>query len=296
MKPLYILFATAFTLASCTNSDKKFDATGTFESTETIVYAEQPGRLLAFQVEEGQELSEGQEVGLIDTVQLALQIAQLQSTKATYDAQRPDMAKQIASLQEQLRKAELEVNRYTALVADGAAPRKMLDDSRSQMQVLQKQIVALTSSLNTQQRTLTAQQGTTETQVQQLRDQLNKCHIVAPASGMVLEKYTEPNEFVTMGKPLFKMAEMKDVFLRAYVTSEQLAKIKVGQLVEVSTVYGNGQGKNYKGTIAWISSKSEFTPKTILTDDERASLVYAVKVAVKNDGGIKLGMYGSLKF
>lgn len=296
MKLLHILTATFFTLASCTKTAKDFDATGTFESTETIIYAEQAGRLLTFNVTEGNALHERQEVGLIDTVQLALQIAQLQSTKATFDAQRPDMAKQIASLEEQLRKAELEVSRYTALVADGAAPRKTLDDSRSQVKVLQKQISALTATLNTQQRTLTAQQGTADTQVQQLRNQLQKCHITAPTSGMVLEKYTERNEFVVAGKPLFKMADMENVFLRAYVTSEQLANIKVGQSVEVATVFGNGKGHKYKGVIAWISSKSEFTPKTILTDDERADLVYAVKVAVKNDGAIKLGMYGNLKF
>ena len=172
----------------------------------------------------------------------------------------------------------------------------MLDDATSQVQVLQKQLNAQISSLNTQLSTLNSQQSTVDVQVDQLRDQLRKCHIVTPIKGIVLEKYVERGEYVGVGKPLFKMADTEEMYIRAYVTSAQLKDIKVGQQARVFADYGDGQKKEYDGTVSWISSKSEFTPKTILTDDERADLVYAVKLAIRNDGYVKIGMYGEVKF
>lgn len=283
-------------LASCGQKEKEYDATGTFEATETTVSAEQNGRLLTFDVSEGAAIEADSEVGLIDTTQLWLQIQQALATKAVYQSQKPNMEKQIATTRQQLAKARTEQQRYKELVGDGAAPSKMLDDATSQVQVLQRQLDAQVSALNTQLSTLNSQQAATDVQVSQLRDQLRKCHVVVPTSGTVLEKYAERGEFVTVGKPLFKMADTERMFIRAYVTSEQLKDIRVGQQVKVFADYGGGQKQAYDGTVSWISSRSEFTPKTILTDNERADLVYALKVAVRNDGNIKIGMYGEVAF
>ena len=286
----------ALLLTACDNKTKEYDATGTFEATETTVFAEQSGALLIFGVSEGDKLEQGQEIGLVDTTQVWLKMKQLGAAKQVYQSQKPDMQKQIAATRQQLAKAQQEQRRYKELVADGAAPSKMLDDATSQVQVLQRQLDAQVSSLNTQLSTLNSQMAATDVQVSQLRDQLRRCHVVSPIGGTVLEKYVEQGEFVTTGKPLLKLADTEHMFIRAYVTSAQLQSVKVGQKVRVFADYGDGQKKEYEGTVSWISSRSEFTPKTILTDNERADLVYAVKIAIKNDGYAKIGMYGEVKF
>ena len=296
MKNILAIVSVAMTLAACGTSEKEYDATGTFEATETTVSAEQGGRLLTFDVKEGDPVETGREVGLIDTTDAWLKILQLQATKAVYQSQKPNIKKQIAALRQQLAKAQAEQRRYQELVSDGAAPSKMLDDAKSQVQVLQRQLDAQVSALSTNTQALNRQMNATEAQISQLREQLKKCRIVAPQSGSVLEKYVERGEFVAIGKPLFKVADMEEMYLRAYVTSAQLQDIKVGQQVKVFADYGGGQKKTYPGTVSWISGRSEFTPKTILTDDERADLVYALKIRVKNDGYIKIGMYGEVKF
>ena len=296
MKQIVLMATVLVLLASCGKGERAYDATGTFEATETTVSAEQSGTLVRFDVSEGDEIALGKEVGLIDTTQLWLKIQQMGATKAVYRSQRPDMEKQIAATRQQLAKARQDEQRYKELVADGAAPSKMLDDATSQVAVLQKQLDAQISMLNTQLSTLDSQVLTVDVQVSQLRDQLQKCHVVTPIAGTVLEKYVEQGEFVATGKPLFKMASVQRMYFRAYVTSAQLQNIKVGQQAKVYADYGDGQKKEYEGTVTWISNRSEFTPKTILTDDERADLVYALKVAVKNDGYIKIGMYGEVKF
>lgn len=295
MKKIYIIASVALLLTACGKKEKEYDATGTFEATETTVSAEQSGTLLSFALNEGDEVEEGRDVGLIDTTQIWLKIQQTRATKAVYNSQKPDMEKQIAATRQQLAKAQTEQRRYQELVNDGAAPRKMLDDAVSQVQVLQRQLAAQISSLSTSTDALNKQMAATDVQVNQLRDQLQKCHIYTPVAGTVLEKYVERGEFVATGKPLFKVADTRQMYLRAYVTSAQLQHIKVGQTVKVFADYGNGQRKAYDGRVSWISSRSEFTPKTILTDDERADLVYAVKIAVKSDGYIKIGMYGEVK-
>ena len=286
----------ALLLAACGNSEKEYDATGTFEATETTVSAEQNGTLLTFAINEGDEIEAGSEVGLIDTTQTWLKLQQARATQEVYQSQKPDMEKQTSATRQQLAKAQAEQQRYKELVADGAAPSKMLDDATNQVQVLQRQLAAQLSSLSTSTNALNKQMAATEVQIDQLRDQLRKCHIKAPLKGTVLEKYAERGEFVAVGKPLFKMADMEQVYIRAYVTSAQLQSIRTGQQVKVFADYGDGKKQEYDGTVSWISSRSEFTPKTILTDDERADLVYAVKVRVKNDGFIKIGMYGEVKF
>ncbi len=296
MKKLLLMAGAVLMLGACGNEEKEYDATGTFEAIETIVSAEQSGTLLAFSVSEGDNIAQGQEVGLVDTTQIWLKMQQLGATKQVYQSQKPDMERQIAVTRQQLAKAQTEQRRYEELVADGAAPRKMLDDAASQVQVLRRQLDAQVSSLSTQLSTLNAQMATADVQVSQLRDQLSKCHVVAPIDGSVLEKYVEQGEFVAVGKPLMKVADIENMFIRAYVTSAQLQRIKVGQKARVFADYGDGQRKEYDGTVSWISSRSEFTPKTILTDDERADLVYAVKIAFKNDGYAKIGMYGEVLF
>ena len=285
----------ALSLASCGDKEKENDATGTFEATEVTVSAEQNGKLLQLDVNEGDKIEQDKQVGLIDTVQLYLKARQIGATKLVYASQRPDMAKQVAATRQQLAKAREEYNRFAGLVKDGAANRKNLDDARSQVQVLERQLEAQLSSLHTSTNSLNAQMGTTDVQKLQVADQLRKCHITTPIAGTVLEKYVEQGEFATVGKPLFKMADIDHMFLRAYITSAQLKNVKIGQTVKVFADYGNGEKREYQGKVTWISSKSEFTPKTILTDDERADLVYAVKIAVKNDGYVKIGMYGEVK-
>ncbi len=286
----------ALSLASCTEKEKEYDATGTFEATEVTVAAEQNGKLLRLDVNEGDRIEEGRQVALTDTVQLYLKARQIGATKLVYASQRPDMDKQVAATHQQLAKAREEYDRFAALVKDGAANRKSLDDARSQIQILERQLEGQLSSLHTSTNSLNAQMGTTDVQKLQVADQLHKCHVTAPITGTVIEKYMERGEFASVGKPLFKMADLDHVFLRAYITSAQLRSVKIGQQVRVFADYGNNEKKEYTGKVTWISPKSEFTPKTILTDDERADLVYAVKIAVKNDGYVKIGMYGEAKF
>src|SRR5574344_1431909 len=285
-----MIFAAAALLVACGENNKDYDATGTFEATEITVSAEQTGKLMQFGITEGDRIEEGRQIGLIDTVQLYLKARQMGATKLVYSAQKP-----IAATRQQIIKAQQEVNRYTQLVKEDAANRKVLDDAKSQLQVLERQLEAQTSSLNTSTKSLSAQMGTVDVEKLQIIDQLQKCHVYSPISGTVLEKYAELGEFATIGKPLFKIADTDNMYLRAYITSDQLKSVKLGQQVKVYSDYGNGNQKEYRGTVTWISSKSEFTPKTILTDDERADLVYAIKVAVKNDGYIKIGMYGEVK-
>lgn len=293
MKRILILAVAIMT--ACSGSNNEFDATGTFEATEITVSAEQNGRLLRFDITEGMQLKALQQVGLIDTVQLALQARALGATKESIANQRPDLTKQIAATRQQLMKAEMEQQRFKNLVKDHAANQKQLDDAISAVNVLKKQLEAQVSALNNTTQSLNSQMNATDIQRLQVLDQLQKCHISTPIAGTVLSKYMEPGEFVTIGKPLFKMADIENMYLRAYITSSQLARVKIGQDVKVFADFGGGDRKEYQGVVTWISERSEFTPKTILTNDERADLVYAVKIAVKNDGFIKIGMYGEVK-
>lgn len=296
MKKIIAMAGVALVLNACGRKERQYDATGVFEATEITVYAEQTGALLTFNVEEGDTVGRNREVGLIDTTQLWLKMKQAEAMKSVYQSQKPEQEKQIAVTRQQLAKAKQDQQRYKELVADGAAPAKMLDDANSQVEVLQRQLDAQLSSLRVNTNALDKQMDATDVQAEQLRDQIRKCHILVPAKGTVIEKYVERGEFVSAGKPLFKMADTENMFIRAYVTSAQLENIKTGQKATVFADYGNGGKKEYEGRVTWISSRSEFTPKTILTDDERADLVYAVKVAIKGDGYVKMGMYGEVLF
>ena len=292
MKRLFVIIGVIIT--ACSGSNNGFDATGIFEATEVTVSAEQNGRLLSFNITEGMTVNALQQVGLIDTVQLAFQARQLGATKESIANQRPDLTKQIAATRQQLEKAEMEQHRFESLVKDQAANQKQLDDAVSAVNVLKKQLEAQISALNNTTQSLNSQMSATDIQRLQVLDQLQKCRITTPISGTILSKYMEAGEFATIGKPLFKMADIENMYLRAYITSAQLSNVKIGQSVKVYADFGGGDRKEYQGTVSWISERAEFTPKTILTNDERADLVYAVKIAVKNDGFIKIGMYGEM--
>ena len=282
--------------SACGNGAPKYDATGTFETTEVLVSAEASGRLLYFDIEEGMLLKAGEEVGVVDTVQLYLKKLQLEASLKSVEEQRPDILKQVAATKEQISAAQRERNRVANLLKVGAANQKQLDDAEDQLEVLRKQLVAQNSTLSNSHQSLTWQSSSVGIQVAQVEDQLKKCHITSPITGTVLAKYAEVGELTAMGTPLFKVADTEQMYLRAYITSEQLSQVKLGQKVTVFSDYGTDEHKQYPGVVTWISDTSEFTPKTILTKNERANLVYAVKIAVHNDGLLKIGMYGGVEF
>lgn len=282
--------------SACGNGAPKYDATGTFETTEVLVSAEASGRLLYFDIEEGMLLKADEEVGVVDTVQLYLKKLQLEASIKSVEEQRPDILKQVAATKEQISAAQRERNRVANLLKVGAANQKQLDDAEDQLEVLRKQLVAQNSTLSNSHQSLTWQSSSVGIQVAQVEDQLKKCHITSPITGTVLAKYAEAGELTAMGTPLFKVADTEQMYLRAYITSEQLSQVKLGQKVTVFSDYGTDEHKQYPGVVTWISDTSEFTPKTILTKNERANLVYAVKIAVHNDGLLKIGMYGGVEF
>lgn len=282
-------------LVSCSNSDGDLDASGTFETTEIIVSTESMGKIMQLNVEEGQQLNFNQRVGYIDTTQLYLKKLQLVASKKALQSRRPDIQKQIAALEQQIETAKTERKRVENLVKAEASTTKQLDDANAQIKVLEKQLEATKSSLENTSNSILGDNEALQIQIEQIEDQLQKCYITSPISGVVLTKYAEQGELATPGKALFKIGDVTNMILRAYVTSDQLTQIALGQKVKVYADYGEDR-KEYEGVVSWISSKSEFTPKTIQTRDERANLVYAVKINIKNDGLLKIGMYGNVKF
>ncbi len=280
---------------SCTSRLPDYDATGTFEATEVTVSSEVAGKLLRMDAEEGVRLKVGEEIALVDTVQLYLKKLQLEANIKSVENQRPDLAKQIAVTKQQLTTAKRERDRAENLWKMDAGNRKQLDDWEAQIALLDRQLVAQESSLTNSSNSLTEQGNSLSAQIAQIEDQLKRCRVLSPVEGVVLAKYAEAGELATVGRPLFKVGEVDQMYLRAYITSEQLADIKIGDKVTVYADYGNSESKAYPGVVTWISDQSEFTPKTILTKDERANLVYAVKVSVRNDGMLKIGMYGGIR-
>ncbi len=310
MKKIIFLSLPILFCISCNKKEKDFDATGIFEATEITVSAQASGEVQQLDITEGQSLDSGTRVGQIDVYQLVqkqneLEAAkqQIYANKAATDSRQLDLNKQLASLQQQISHAQRERQRFARLVQDGAVARKLLDDINDQISLLQRQLEATrdqfrssNASLADQSRGFQAQMKGVEAQQQQLERQIQNATIVTPKSGVMLEQLVKAGEFVGVGKPLFKLAQMDYLYLRAYVTSAQLKSVMLGQKAKVYADYGGGQQQEYVGKVAWISSRSEFTPKTIVTDDERADLVYAVKILIKNDGRVKIGMYGEVKF
>ena len=293
MRHIFIYAAAAIAFAACGDKNE-FDASGTFEATEITVSAESTGRILRFDVEEGMPVKTGAEVGVIDSLQLHLQREQLKAQQAALLKSRPDVQKQASSLREQIAKQKTELQRVNNMLRDGAATQKQADDINAQIRILESQLSATLSTLGNSTATINENAAALDAQIAILDDRIAKCRIASSVSGTVLVKYAEAGETAAAGKPLFKVADLDNIYLRAYFTSDQLSRLKLGNKVKVTADFGGGERFDYEGRIAWIASESEFTPKTIQTKDSRANLVYAVKIAVKNDGRLKIGLYGEV--
>jgi len=297
-------------LTACNRNGNKFDATGTFEADEVIVSASANGKILSLNINEGSRIAKDSVVGLVDPTDLSLQEQQVQASIAALNEKTSDATPQIKMLQDQLNVQQTQLDnllheqaRIENLLKEDAATKKQLDDinfqiesAKKQMNVTQQQINVQRNNVATQNRGILSESKPLQKRAQQLQEQLNRTNIRNPVDGTVITKYAETGEITSNGKPLYKIADLSTLNLRAYVTGDQLPQIKLGQRV---TVFVDSGAKNYRklaGTITWVSDKAEFTPKTIQTKDERANLVYAMKVRVKNDGYLKIGMYGEVRF
>jgi len=287
---ILILFVTA-----CGNKKGNYDASGSFEATETLVSAQAAGQIEALDVIEGQQLTANAQVGYIDTVQLSLKKAQLLASIKSVDSRTYNVSLQIAAIKQQISKQETELARFRNLVKSNAANQKQVDDIQASIDLLQRQLAAQTETLQNSNNSISSEAKGLAIQIEQVEDLIRKSIISSPINGTVLAKYAEKGEITTQGRALFKVADIETLFLRAYFTADQLDKLKLNQTVSVFSDFGKKEMRKYEGTITWISDKAEFTPRTILTKNERANLVYAVKIAVKNDGYLKIGMYGEVK-
>lgn len=281
--------------ASCGSGDGGYDASGVFEATEVIVSAKGTGEIVRLDIQEGQNVAAGAQVGFIDTLQLHLRKMQLLANMTAVESRHYDVSRQIASIQQQIATQKTERTRYENLVRSNAANQKQLDDINAQIALLEKQLAAQTETLENNNRNVSGESTGLQAQVAQIEDQIRQNVISSPIDGTVLSKYAEQGEWAVQGRALFKVADIARMNLRVYITAGQLTELKIGQQVEVYADRGESDRREYPGTVTWISDQAEFTPKTIQTRDERANLVYAVKVAVRNDGYIKKGMYGEIK-
>ncbi len=294
MKKLSYILLSAIVLTGC-SEEKQFDATGTFESAnEIIVSGETNGKIMELHLQEGDKVNAGQILGYIDTAQLHLTKLQLQKNSTSLQINKPDIEKQIAALQEQIKKQEFEQQRLLNLKKDGAASQKQIDDIASAIAVLKSQLNAQLSTLKKTTGSVDEQSRSIDIQIAQIDDRIKKSLITAPVNGTVTAKFMNAGEFAAAGKPIYKVADLDNMYLRAYFTSAQVADIKIGQKVKVTADFGDEKEYAYDGTVIWIAADHEFTPKNIQTKESRADLVYAVKIAVKNDGRIKIGTYGEV--
>ena len=284
MKKIGILL-TAITIISCNKNNEKADAYGNFEATEITVSSESNGKIEFLNVEEGAQLKKGSLVGLIDTLQLHYNREQLKASIETVQSKSTSVLSQINVLNEQLKTAKIEQTRIQNMYAENAATKRQIDEIDGKVKVIEKQI----SSVQSQNAPILNEIKSIKVQIEKLDDQIKKSKITNPVDGTVLTKYAEPSEITAFGKPLYKIANLNEMELRVYVTETQLVQIKIGQKVTVA-IDAYNDTKKYEGNITWISAQAEFTPKVIQTKEERANLVYAVKVAVKNDGSLKIGM------
>lgn len=294
MKKILNLVAVALLVTGC-NKNTGYDATGIFEATTVTLSSETSGKILSVNVEEGDSISLGETVAVIDTTLLVLQQKQIDSQRLSVENSSPDIAAQAAALRTQISHQKHECERFGRLLSDGATTQKQYDDVQAQLKMLQGQLDALLSTLKNSRSSISDNTVALQYQTEQLTEQIAKSTIVAPLTGTVLVKYAEPGEFATPGRPICKIANLSDIYLRSYFTASQLADIKIGQKVTVIADFGGDEQYEYPGTITWIAQESEFTPKSIQTRDSRANLVYAVKVAVKNDDRLKLGQYGEVR-
>lgn len=282
------------TVSAC-NSATDYDATGIFEATTVTVASETSGKILAADFSEGDRITAGQEIAVVDTTLLVLQYRQLNSQKLSVEKTSPDIAAQAASLRTQISHQKHECDRLGRLLADGATTRKQYDDAQAQLKMLQDQLDALFSTLGNSRNSISDNAIALQYQKEQLEVQIAKSRIASPIDGTVLIKYAEAGEYATPGRPICRIADLSDMYLRSYFTASQLADITIGQEVTVIADFGDDKQYEYKGTVTWIAEESEFTPKSIQTKDSRANLVYAVKISVENDGRLKLGQYGEVR-
>lgn len=304
-----VVVMAAALLAACNGNKVSYDASGTFEVDEVIVSSELTGKLLSFDITEGDSISKGKVIGTIDAENLSLQKDQVQASIEALKDKTSDLAPQVKLLQDQLTVQQSQLDRLLRekqrtenLLKQDAATGKQLDDMnaeidvvKKQMAVTQQQINVQRSNVGTQNRSILSEGKPLEKRVAQLEDQLKRAGIANPISGTVITKYAEAGEMTAVGKALYKIADLSTMTLRAYITATQLSQVKLNQPVKVLIDNGANAYREYPGVITWISDKAEFTPKTIQTKEERANLVYAVKIKVKNDGFIKIGMYGEVK-
>ena len=280
---------------ACISNDDMYDAMGTFEAVETIISADASGTIKALDIQEEQVLKKGTVVGYVDSTQVYLKRKQLQAQVRAVLSKQPNISAQMAALLEELQQAEREQRRVANLLHSDAATQKQMDDATTQANIVKRKIQAQESSLGITTASIQNETFPLQVQIEQTDDLLQKCRIINTVDGTVLTKYAEAFETASTGKPLYKIADLSTLILRAYITGDQFADIQLNQKVKVLVDGPNEIDREYSGTVQWISDKAEFTPKTIQTKDERANLVYAVKIAVKNDGLIKLGMYGEVK-
>lgn len=293
IKKVALLFAMLSLVAmGCKKTENSADAYGNFESRDVTVSAETPGRLLKFDVEEGMEIPEGKEIGLVDTTQLSLQIQELMARRRAAGSKTSNVVAQMDVVKEQVEVLTKEKNRVENLIQAGAATPKQLDDIKGQLEVLSQQ----KKSIAAQNLPVANEIEAIDANVERLRDQIRRCHLINPIAGRVTVKLSENTEVVAPGKPLYRIAPVEALYLRAYLSGSQLANVKIGQAVTVRIDDGDEAFHNYTGTITWIAEEAEFTPKIVQTKDERVNLVYAFKVKVPNDGRIKIGMPGEVIF
>jgi HlyD family secretion protein len=288
----YLFIISIALLAACSGKKDKADAYGNFEADEIIISSEVSGRIIQLNLEEGQELKEGTLVGIVDTTDYQLKKEQLTAQKNAISSKSGNIASQIEVQQQQKNNLLIDKARIEKLYKDGAATKKQLDDINGSISLVDKQIL----SIQTQNGSVADEILAVIKQIDQINQNIKKCYLTVPAGGTVLGKYIQPNELVVPGKSLYKIADLSNVFLRAYVSESQLANVKLGQTVEVLIDKGKDNMATYAGTVTWVSSTAEFTPKIIQTKEERVNLVYAIKIKVKNDGALKIGMPGEVKF
>jgi HlyD family secretion protein len=309
-KYLLLLIISSTLLISCKKGDDDFDASGTFEANEVIVSAETAGKILEFTAEEGTKLEKNQIAAVIDPTNLQLQSEQVGARINALGEKTSDLTPYIRTLEQQIEIQKTQVSslkrehtRFANLVKEDAATGKQLDDIETQLKVAKEQVALLQRQLDqqkatigTQNRSVLSEQAPLSKRKAQIDDQLNRTKVMNPVAGTVLTSYAEAGEITAPGKALYKIADLTKMDLRAYITGDQFAQVKIGQTVKVFIDNGKDEYKEIAGTVTWISDKAEFTPKTIQTKDERAHLVYATKIRVKNDGSVKVGMYGEVKF
>lgn len=294
----YVLYATILlaVLAACSSNEPGYDATGSFEADEIIIAAEVPGIVQQMHTLEGSQVEAGEVVGWIDTTQLHLKKLQLLAQMAAVEARKPEASVQLAALYAQWQNAKQELERSKQLLAGKATSAKQVDDLTAQTEQLEKQYTAQLQQLQKSNKALAHDLEALHWQLKQLEEQLRQSVLVSPIKAVVIKQFVQRYEMVQPGKPLFKLADLRTLYLRVYLTADQLADIKLGQRVKVHSDNGEGGMLENEGKLVWVSEKAEFTPKSIQTKNERANQVYAAKIAVANDGRLKIGMYGQMAF